>query len=228
MSARRSHRGAVGARGGLDSPAGAGLALLGVVVLLLARRRRRRGADPERRRRASRRSRPAPLMPLMPRTPRVRRPGPLALAAAAPGRAAVIALGAAALGYGAWLVLTDLPIDLIAWLAVWLAGAIVVHDGLIAPIAQLAGVAIDRTGRGLRMPRSARLLVAGGLAVGGAWTLVAAPEIVAKARGAANPTVLAGDYAAALAWAWIAIAVAVVVGAVVLTSRARSRAAPRS
>jgi hypothetical protein len=92
------------------------------------------------------------------------------------------AAGVALMGVGASL-LTDVR-DLTGVL-VWLGGAVVLHDALIAPLVLLAGLVLVRGG--VRGP------VRGALVVVGALTVVALPVLLRPGRRA-NASVLPLDY----------------------------------
>ncbi|MFE2475139.1 hypothetical protein [Streptomyces sp. NPDC059389] len=99
-------------------------------------------------------------------------------------RYAVAGLGAVLMGLGgALLVRQPSP-----WrIALWLAGAVVVHDGLLAPLVMAVAALTAAFGLRLRgLPRSA-LIVAGSL------TAIALPPLL-RPGGAANPTVVPLDY----------------------------------
>lgn len=68
---------------------------------------------------------------------------------------------------------------------VWLGGAVVLHDALVAPVVLLAGLVLVRGG--------ARGLVRGALLVAGALTVVALPVLL-RPGPKANATVLPLDY----------------------------------
>ncbi|WP_328619200.1 hypothetical protein [Streptomyces sp. NBC_00354] len=110
----------------------------------------------------------------------------------------VAGLGLALMGLGGAL-LIEQPSP---WrIALWLAGAVVVHDGLIAPL--LIAVAALTGALGLRLhgiPRAA-LIVAGSL------TAIALPPLL-RPGGAANPTVVPLDYLRNWLLAMAAVAVA--------------------
>ncbi|NKQ23132.1 hypothetical protein [Streptomyces galbus] len=67
----------------------------------------------------------------------------------------------------------------------WLGGAVVLHDALIAPLVLLVGLVVVRGG--------ARGPVRGALLVAGALTAVALPVLLRPGR-TANPSVLPLDY----------------------------------
>jgi hypothetical protein len=88
----------------------------------------------------------------------------------------------------------------------WLGGAVVLHDALIAPMVLLVGLVLVRGG--------ARGPVRGALLVAGALTAVALPVLLRPGR-TANPSVLPLDYprnwlialaaVVALTGAWVAV-----------------------
>ncbi|MFI6377096.1 hypothetical protein [Streptomyces sp. NPDC050546] len=94
---------------------------------------------------------------------------------------------------------------------VWLGGAVVLHDVVIAPIVLLAGLLLVRDG--VRGP------VRGALLVGGALTVVALPVLLRPGR-TANSSVLPLDYPRN--WL-IALMVVATVTALVLAVRAFGR-----
>ncbi|SOD61588.1 hypothetical protein SAMN06297387_103244 [Streptomyces zhaozhouensis] len=92
--------------------------------------------------------------------------------------------------------------------AVWLGGALVAHDVVLASLVMLAGLAVPRgPGRGA---------VRGGLVVAGCATLVVSP-ILLRPGAPRNPTVLSLDYGSNLAA--LLAAVAVVTAGVALGGR---------
>ncbi len=118
-------------------------------------------------------------------------------------------LGGAGMALGVWLLLgVRDPLDV----AVWLAGALVLHDGLVAPLVLGTGLLLG----GLR----ARGAVRGALIVAGSLTAVALPVLL-RPGAPANSSVLPLDYLRN--WAGVMAAIGVfVVGAAVL-GRVRGR-----
>ncbi|MFE6905595.1 hypothetical protein [Streptomyces erythrochromogenes] len=122
--------------------------------------------------------------------------------------------------WGGWLLLQQPG----AWrIAVWLGGAVVVHDGFVAPL--VFAVAAVAAAGGLRLrgvPRAA-LIVAGSL------TAIALPALL-RPGGTANPTVLPLDYLRNWLLAMAAIALSTVVYAALhsaLRALTRTRRADR-
>lgn len=124
-------------------------------------------------------------------------------------RYAVGGLGLVLIGIGAWRV-AEQP-DLVGVL-VWLAGAVVLHDGIIAPL--VLGVGL------LLVGRSQRGLVRGALIVGGALVFVTLPLLL-RPGAAPNPSALPLPYGRNLAV--VLAVVAAVAGAIALVRWWRAR-----
>ncbi|MFJ3583034.1 hypothetical protein ACIPPS_12510 [Streptomyces sp. NPDC090127] len=97
-------------------------------------------------------------------------------------RYALGALGVALMGLGVVLVVRT---GSVGDVLLWLAGAIVLHDGLIAPL--VLGVGL------LLAALPARGALRGGLIVAGSLTLIALP-LMLRPGSAPNPTALPLDY----------------------------------
>ncbi len=130
-----------------------------------------------------------------------------------------VLLGAMAAGCFA-VVATVVPaLSLQAWLnlALWFAAAIVLHDGVLAPMLQVSGALAGR----LPVPRSAVLLVEGGLLVGLLVSALAIPPLVTQHNGPANPSVVPQNYWANLGIFWALDALVVAAALVVVVRRRR-------
>ncbi|MFE5491374.1 hypothetical protein ACFQ7Z_15705 [Streptomyces virginiae] len=93
-------------------------------------------------------------------------------------------LGLLCAAWGGWLLLQQPE----PWRpAVWLGGAVVVHDGLVAPVVFAVGALAAAAGLRLRGVPRAALIVAGSL------TAIALPPLL-RPGPVANPTVLPLDY----------------------------------
>ncbi|MFE5771621.1 hypothetical protein ACFQ7O_25030 [Streptomyces sp. NPDC056485] len=113
-------------------------------------------------------------------------------------RYAAAGLGLVLMGLGAALLLQEPS----PWrIALWLAGAVVVHDGLIAPLVLAVAAFTGAFGPRLRGVPRAALIVAGSL------TAIALPPLLRPGR-AANPTVVPLDYLRNWLLAMAAIALA--------------------
>lgn len=147
-------------------------------------------------------------------------------------RLLLVAAGAVGLGVGA-VKLTALHPSQLRSLAVWLVAGVVLHDGVLVPLVTVAlaggGLVLRRlAGPGIRghrwrAPRGTGPLVTSCLVVGGVLTLVVLPELHARSLGAANPTVVPGDYGRRLVLTWAVLAVVAVAGTVALNLRDRAR-----
>jgi len=135
-------------------------------------------------------------------------------------RVGLIVLGALLTAVGGAAFVAGVPAR--QWLGVlaWLAGAVVLHDAVFAPLV-LVGTRLLRRA-GARVPWAAVAVVQVALVVGGALTLLAVPAIRAQQLGARNPSLLVFPYGLHLALAWAAIGV--VTAAVVLALALRRRA----
>ena len=137
-------------------------------------------------------------------------------------RLIVGASGLDLIGVGVVFLVLDLTVGEIAGLVVWLAAALVVHDGLLVPAVTTVDLLLRRTAR--RLPPAVVTVVEAGLAVGALLTAIVVPELVAQSLGPRNPTVLPGDYGIGLAVLWLLIAGGVVVTSAVIVWRARRSA----
>jgi hypothetical protein len=122
------------------------------------------------------------------------------------------ALGLALMTVGAVLLLTGGQLKDVA---LWLAGAIVLHDGIVAPLVLGVGLLLAAV--------PARGTVRGALIVAGCLTVVALPVLL-RPGTPKNPTVLPLDYVRN--WLLALAAVAVLTG-VLLAARWFRRRVPR-
>ena len=127
-------------------------------------------------------------------------------------RAVLAVAGVAAIGWGIALVASGGVTTDPTSLAIWLAGGVVAHDVLVAPLVVLLGwLAAPRLPGALRGPAAVVLLVAG------AVTLMSMPlwlgQLLGRLPTAQNPTVDPFDYPRNLATVLAAVLAAVVVGA---------------
>ncbi len=113
---------------------------------------------------------------------------------------------------GGIVLLNDIPPRQYPAILVWLVAVLIAHDVIIAGVVFAAAFGGRRAGG--RVPLRAILIVQGALAVGGIMVLLVVPEIVKKAIGTANPTILPLAYGANLAILLGALALAAAVGVV--------------
>ncbi|WP_067438913.1 hypothetical protein [Nocardioides jensenii] len=129
------------------------------------------------------------------------------------GRALLIAAGLTTAAWGAWLLQDATPRDLWSNLLVWLAGGVLLHDAVLAPVVLVLGWSAARVVPWARGP------VVVGAVLLGALTLVAVPVLGGWGRRPDNPTLLDRDYTAG----WGVVAGGIVVGVVVAAAVVRSR-----
>jgi hypothetical protein len=106
-------------------------------------------------------------------------------------RLVLVVAGVALLGFGGIVFLLDVNPSNYPGLAVWLAGAIVLHDG-VAALAVFAATVLVRRAHGI--PFVVRAIVQGAAVVALVVTVLVLPEFLAIAMGPANPSVLPLDY----------------------------------
>ena len=123
-------------------------------------------------------------------------------------RLAVGAIGLVLAAYGAFLVLSRQGFGDWVEIAAWLAVGVVVHDGVLAPLAIGAGLLVSRV-----VPSVARGPVAVGAVVLATSTLLAIPVLGRFGARADNPTLLDRNYVIG----WLVLAALVTVGVVVGT-----------
>ncbi|MFF4261392.1 hypothetical protein ACFY7Y_11275 [Streptomyces virginiae] len=93
-------------------------------------------------------------------------------------------IGVAVMAFGGFLLVREPE----PWrIVLWLAGGVLVHDGLIAPLVIAVGALCAAAGVRLRGVPRAALVVAGSL------TVIALPPLL-RPGGVANPSVLPLDY----------------------------------
>jgi hypothetical protein len=132
----------------------------------------------------------------------------------------LVAVGLILLAVGAVVLLLDVSAKNYPGLLVWFAGALVLHDGILAPI--IFGVSLVLRRAGKRIPFAVLLIVQGAVVVGAIATLLVFPEILKQGIGTGNATLLPLNYGAGLIglYAGLAVATAAVV-ALYLAARAR-------
>lgn len=121
-----------------------------------------------------------------------------------------LAVGWAVMGYGVWGVLDESDLTRPPDLALWVVGAAIAHDALLAPVVAVVGVALAAV-----LPRWVRGPVRAALAVSGVVVLFAYPALRGFGRRQGNPSILPLDYQRnvllVLAVVWVVAAVAAAV-----------------
>lgn len=136
-------------------------------------------------------------------------------------RVLLVAAGLGLVGVGGLVLLADVPPSRWLGIAAWVGAAIVLHDGVVAPVAVAIGLGAARVRE--RIGRPGVAVAQAALLVGAVLTAIALPAIISQARGNANPTILVGSYLPALAAAWAVLGLVAAVA--VAWSAARRRAA---
>lgn len=111
--------------------------------------------------------------------------------------------------FGVFRLLTQVPLSDLMFLALWLVGALIVHDAILSPAILGLGTITAR------VPPRARRYLQGALIAGGAVTVIALPMIYRAHRQPAVKAILEQNFVANLAWLLGAIGVAAVLGYVV-------------
>ena len=97
-------------------------------------------------------------------------------------------------------------------IAEWFIAAIIVHDAIIAPLVFLSAVVMRRAAR--RVPFAVLAIVQGGLVIGGIFTIVLVPEILAQRYAHLFKTLLPLDYGRNLAILWAGTLVVMVLAVI--------------
>jgi hypothetical protein len=141
-------------------------------------------------------------------------------------RTVLLVVGVALIGLGGWVLTETVSPTRYGGLLVWLIGSVIAHDAVVAPLVAGVALVVGRAGRRIRPAVIAIVQV--GVVLGVVLTLVVVPEIIRKAEGVENETVLPFDYGLRLGVAWLVVAVLTalaVAGWIVLARRRESRRA---
>ena len=109
-------------------------------------------------------------------------------------------VGVAALGYGGWLITRWPTHTKPVSLAIWLLGALVLHDGILVPATLIAGAVLTLTVR----PRARRYLQ-GFLIVAAVVTVVTVPLVIREGMAQPGQALLTQDYRSHLLWVLAAV-----------------------
>ena len=121
-------------------------------------------------------------------------------------RIVLIALGILGLAWGAYVLVDTVSPRRLPGVALWIGGAIVLHDAVISPVVFGLGVLTRRAGH--RLAGSIIVTVQAVIVLGSLMSLIVVPAIVAQGLGPYNPTILPLDYAVNLGLFWLLLAVA--------------------
>lgn len=120
-------------------------------------------------------------------------------------RLGLIGLGLLLLLVGGITFLNDVNPKRYLGVAVWIGGAILLHDGIVAPAMFGINVLLRKAGR--RLPAAVLIIVQAAIIVGALVSLLVIPEIVKKQIGTKNPTILPLDYSMNLLVFYVVMAV---------------------
>ena len=138
----------------------------------------------------------------------------------------LIVLGLALFVVGGITLLNDVNPKRYLGIAIWFAGALVIHDGIISFVVFGANIVMRKTGGRLRVPLPAILIVQGALVLAAIMTLIVVPAALKKSIGTANPTLLPLDYGLHLLvfYGVLAVVTAAALAGYALLRRRRPRA----
>lgn len=139
-------------------------------------------------------------------------------------RIAFVAVGVLVIGLGGIVLLLDVSPARYLGIALWFAGALVVHDGIVAPAVLAVHLLLRRAGR--RIPLAVILILQGALVLAALMTALVVPEILKQGIGTANPTILPLDYAGNLLRFYAGLALVTAASIAVVLLRARRADAP--
>lgn len=128
------------------------------------------------------------------------------------------AIGVLVMAYGAWRILGTARLTRPRTLAVWLVAAVVLHDGVLAPLTMTAGYILGRIFR----PRARRYVV-GGLVTAAMVTAVAIPLIHRRGTQPTSTTLEVQDYTTHLVVILGVIAAVTTIGYLARLARDRQR-----
>ncbi|WP_309620344.1 hypothetical protein [Salinibacterium sp.] len=142
-------------------------------------------------------------------------------------RTGLILFGIALLVIGAITLLNDVAPTDYAGIAIWLLGALVIHDGLAAFVIFGVSILMRRTSR--TIPLAVIAIIQGALAVGAIFFVIVVPAILKKDIGSANPSILPLEYGLNLVLFYVGLAMVTAAAiAVYLVLARRQNARPSS
>jgi hypothetical protein len=136
-------------------------------------------------------------------------------------RIALFGAGIALLSFGVFRLLTQIPHPKLIMLAIWLIGALIIHDGILSPLI----IAVSWTLAHVVPPRARKYLQAA-LIAGGLVTIIAIPLIYREGKQPPNKAILRQDFGGNLTVLLGVIAAVSLLCYAVHVARDRSRAAP--
>jgi len=135
-------------------------------------------------------------------------------------RIGLMALGIALLGLGGVVLLQEVNPKKYVGILAWFVGALIVHDGIIAPLVFVVTVVMRR--RLQRFPVVIVLIIQGALVIAGVTAFVVLPEMMKKEIGTLSSSILPQNYAFHLVAFFVVLAV-LTAGAIAGYSLIRTR-----
>jgi hypothetical protein len=118
---------------------------------------------------------------------------------------ALIGVGLLLLAIGGLVLVMDVAAKNYPGLLIWFVGALVLHDGILAPI--IFGVSLLLRRAGKRIPFVVLLIIQGAVVVAAITTLLVFPEIMKQGIGTGNATLLPLNYGAGLIGLYVGLAI---------------------
>ncbi|MGI8870342.1 MAG: hypothetical protein ACR2F6_16215 [Mycobacteriales bacterium] len=109
-------------------------------------------------------------------------------------RLVIGAVGVGLGGFGIFRLLTQVPFGDLIWLVIWLAGAVVIHDGILSPLILAVGAAIARF-----VPPGAGRFLQAALVTGALVTVIALPMIYLRGSQPRSKAILRQNFGGNLA-----------------------------
>lgn len=140
-------------------------------------------------------------------------------------RVVLVAGGLGFLGLGGLVLLLDVNPARYGGILLWFAGAIIVHDAIVAPGVVVAGIVLRRLGS--RLPGAVIVIVQAALVLVAIVTAIVVPAILKKEIGSANPTILPLEYLPNLVGFALAVGLATLAAIAVYVVVVARRTKPR-
>jgi hypothetical protein len=137
-------------------------------------------------------------------------------------RVILVVVGLLLLAAGGFYLLSDVPASNYIAIVLWFGGAILVHDGIIAPI--VFGVSLVMRRAGKRIPWGVLAIIQTALVVAAVFAAIVIPAALKKRIGTGNATLLPLDYAHNLLFFYVGLVVATGVAIALYLVLSRRRA----
>jgi hypothetical protein len=120
-------------------------------------------------------------------------------------RLGLLLLGLALLGLGVVVLFQEVKPTRYIGILSWFIGALMIHDGIIAPVIFMVTVIMRRVF--VRVPAVVVAIIQGALVIGGIITIIVVPEILKKWIGTLSTSILPQNYALHLGFFYVALVV---------------------